>query len=53
MCLEKGQKFWKSQGKIREFHQEQNVETMLPPMKDIVIEVAYFEMDKNGFEIDM
>ena len=29
MCLEKPLKFWKSQGKIREFHQEQNVETMV------------------------
>ena len=29
MCLENRWKFWKSQGKIREFHQEQNVETMI------------------------
>ena len=28
MCLEKGQKFWKNQGKVREFYWEQNVETM-------------------------
>ena len=28
MCLEKCQKFWKNQGKVREFRQEQNVETM-------------------------
>ena len=27
-CLEKGRKFWKSQGKIREFHQEEKVGTM-------------------------
>ena len=29
ICLEKGQKFWKSQGKIREFHQEEKVGTLL------------------------
>ena len=28
MCLEKGRKFWKSQGKIREFHVEKNVGTL-------------------------
>ena len=32
MCLEKAQKFWKNQGKFREFHQEQNVETMCEDM---------------------
>ena len=29
MCLEKCRKFWKNQGKVREFHWEQNVETMI------------------------
>ena len=28
ICLEKGRNFWKSQGKIREFHQEEKVGTM-------------------------
>ena len=27
-CLEEGQKFWKSQGKIREFHVGKNVRTL-------------------------
>ena len=27
-CLEKCQKFWKNQGKVKEFRQDQNVETM-------------------------
>ena len=34
MCLEKGQKFWKNQGNIREFCEKQNVETMLSKQLD-------------------
>ena len=37
MCLEKCGKFWKNQGKVGEFHQKQNVETMLT-------------MDKSGLD---